>query len=69
MKILNIKWEKIFSIVIAILFMNCIAIHIMNNGFDFEIVMTEVFIYGLVLYLNYIGIHYIRLDFKKDFTK
>ena len=48
MKLARIKWEKISAIIITPLFAYIIGLHTVRSNFDFESVMAEVLIYGIV---------------------
>lgn len=48
MKLARIKWEKIAAIIITPLFAYIIGLHTIRSNFDFESVMAEVLIYGIV---------------------
>lgn len=56
MKLLKIKWEKITLCIFGAFFMYCIISHIIRNGFDMNMLMFEIFLYGLVLTINYFAI-------------
>ena len=65
MKLLKIKWENIVLVIVGAFFMYCITSHIVRNGFNFNMLMFEIFLYGLVLTINYYAIANIRKDFLK----
>lgn len=64
-KILNIKWELIMTTLLGIIFIDFICTHIGLNGFNFNNVMLEVLIYGLLLAINYTVVY----GFRKEFLK
>ena len=63
MKYLKIKWENITLMIFGTFFVICVISHFIRNGFDFNIFMFEVFIYGLVLTINYVAISNARKVF------
>lgn len=63
MKLLKIKWENITLCIFSAFFMYCIISHIIRNGFNFNVVMFEIFLYGLVLAINYFAIANSRKQF------
>lgn len=56
MKLLKIKWENITLMIFGAFFMFCIVSHIIRNGFDMNMLMFEIMLYGLVLTINYVAI-------------
>ena len=65
MNLLKIKWEKITIGIFGTFFIYCIVSHIIRNGFDMNMLMFEIFLYGLVLTINYIAIANSRKLFLK----
>ena len=53
---LRIKWENITLTIFGSFFMYCIISHIIRNGFDLNMLMFEILLYGLVLAINYVAV-------------
>lgn len=56
MKLLKVKWENITLCIFGSFFIYCIASHMIKNGFDMNMLMFEILLYGLVLGINYVAI-------------
>ena len=66
MKLLKVKWENITLMIFGTFFIYCIVSHIIKNGFDMNMLMFEILLYGLVLGINYFAISNTRKLFLQN---